>query len=120
MPWQLPALQARTVQSPRHLGLCGCYLCHRNLNHNFIGGTLPADLPTIFPNLEHLSLDHCRDVSSSIGSARNFNWQSFPATGAAWDLCPDSAVTAGGGASYVLSGTIPASWGAWNATLKTL
>lgn len=26
-----------------------------NLNYNFIGGTLPASLPRIFPNLRHLS-----------------------------------------------------------------
>ncbi|MEW5302311.1 MAG: hypothetical protein WDW36_005111 [Sanguina aurantia] len=37
-----------------------------NLSYNMIGGTLPANLPSIFPNLEHLGLDHCsyQDFSS--------------------------------------------------------
>ncbi|KAG2485249.1 hypothetical protein HYH03_016035 [Edaphochlamys debaryana] len=63
-----------------------------NLSHNFIGGVLPANLPSIFPALEHLSLDHCRYVPYSTpdpydpdaplppnpAASLNFNWQHMP------------------------------------------
>ncbi|GLC74061.1 hypothetical protein PLESTF_001455700 [Pleodorina starrii] len=108
-----------------------------NLSYNYIGGTLPADLPDIFPALEHLGLDHCRYVQG--GATAEFGWQQF--NGAEWRrfgwrnftgtpeyaavaakvaFCKDSDVTPDGRTRFVIRGRIPESWGKWNRTLKTL
>ncbi len=92
-------------------------LSNRNLSHNFLGGTLPAHLPTVFPALEHLSLDHCRKGSSD--TPTDFNWQQYAGQGLSYEYCDDGHVSYGG-TTYVLSGTIPEAWGAWSTTLKTL
>ncbi|KAG2484139.1 hypothetical protein HYH03_017021 [Edaphochlamys debaryana] len=92
-----------------------------NLSHNFIGGELPANLPTIFPALEHLSLDHCRNVATNTEQAGwNFNWQHVPGIGEAYEYCSDGDVNPDGSFEYALSGFIPPEWAAWNTTLKTL
>ncbi|MEW5308363.1 MAG: hypothetical protein WDW38_000331 [Sanguina aurantia] len=86
-----------------------------------IGGTLPANLPFIFPYLEHLGLDHCsyQDFSSDnqkevvntmLSWAQNADEATFlmtSATSGMYPACKESHFVRNG-VRFQLSGTIPA------------
>lgn len=82
-------------------------------------------MPTLFPSLEHLGLDHCRvpgalDGAADDGASVMASWaQQAYASWHEFPPCSESDYVRDG-TYYIIGGTIPDSWGAWSTSLRTL
>lgn len=95
-----------------------------------IGGILPDHLPSVFPNLAHIGLDHCSFDSSIFTDSIKLSLGGVSPVGLGWLQNRQDNSTGSSGCSkdmydfgtikYKLNGSIPMSWSALNTTLQTL